>query len=364
MRFPFPLLALAVFAVSPATFAAEPARLPRDHLLLRHDATGTTVPVRTPADWQQRRAEIVRAMEAMMGPLPTPAKRAPLDVRVDEETDCGTYVRRRISYQSEPGNRVPAFLCLPKAALAPQVNRQFAGVLCLHETDNSVGAGVNVGLGAKNKRAYTSELAARGFVTIAPNYPLLAGYAPDLRALGYASGTMKAIWDNIRALDVLESLPFVKPGAFGAIGHSLGGHNSIFTAVFEPRIVAVVSSCGLDSFLDYAGGDPKLWGPGIAWSQERYIPRLAAYAGRLAEIPFDLHEVIGALAPRPVFLSAPLQDKNFRWDSVDRIAAAAREVYTLYRASARLTVAHPASAHDFPDAERETAYRLLDSVLK
>lgn len=61
----------------------------------------------------------------------------------------------------------------------------------------------------------------------------------------YESGTMKAIWDNIRALDVLESLSFVRQGAFATIGHSLGGHNSVYTAVFDKRLRVVVSSCGL-----------------------------------------------------------------------------------------------------------------------
>ena len=44
-------------------------------------------------------------------------------------------------------------------------------------------------------------------------------------------------------------------------GHSLGGHNSVYTAVLDDRIKVVVSSCGLDSFLDYYNGDEKNWQP-------------------------------------------------------------------------------------------------------
>ena len=363
--FPFPLLALATVAVSAFTFAAEPAHLPRENLLVYRAASGATVPVRNQGDWQRRRADVVRGMETVMGPFPgaASAKSVELDVRVEEEIDRDTYVIRRISYQSEPGSRTPAFLCVPKAALAA-LARTFPAVLCLHPTDQTAGAGVVVGLGGKPNRQYASELAARGYVTIAPAYPHLAGYAPDLKGLGYASGTMKAIWDNTRALDVLESLPFVKRAGFGAIGHSLGGHNALYTAVFEPRLSVVVSSCGFDSFLDYYGGKPAVWTAGKGWCQERYMPRLLDYAGRLADIPFDFPEILGALAPRPVFVNAPLRDANFQWSSVDRVLSAARSVYTLYGASAQLTVAHPDSEHDFPDAQRETAYRLFDSVLK
>jgi dienelactone hydrolase len=357
-------------AITSFALAAEPARLPRENLLVRRDpanATGATLPVRTPADWQQRRADIVRGMETVMGAFPgaTSPKRVPLDVRIEEELDRDTYVVRRLTYQSEPGSRTPAYLCIPKAALAA-TTRTFPAVLCAHPTDATLGMGTVVGLSPKPNRAYASELAARGYVTLAPAYPHLAGYVPDLKALGYASGTMKAIWDNSRALDLLASLPFVKTSAgFGAIGHSLGGHNALYTAVFEPRISAIVSSCGFDSYLDYYGGKPAVWAPEKGWCQERYMPRLLNYAGRLGDIPYDFHEILGALAPRAVFINAPLRDSNFQWQSVDRCVASAREVYTLQGAPGdRLTVAHPDSEHDFPDAQRETAYRLFVSVLK
>ena len=207
-------------------------------------------------------------------------------------------------------------------------------------------------------------LAERGYVVLAPSYPIMAGYQPDLNALGYQSGTMKAIWDNIRGLDLLDSLPFVRKKRFGAIGHSLGGHNAIYTAFFDPRIQVVVSSCGFDSFLDYYGGDPANWQSGRGWCQTRYLPRLADYRGRLAEIPFDFHELIGALAPRPVFVSAPLHDANFRCQSVDQVMKAASAVYLLYGVPQNLAVVHPDCEHDFPPEVREAAYRFLDQRLR
>ncbi len=359
--------ALTVFLVT-AAFAGDAlpktlARLPRENLLLWRDEANVTHPVQTTADWQKRRAEILRGMQVLMGPLPGAEKRCLLDVKVEEETDCGSYVRRLITYQAEPGGRVPAYLCIPKAALNSV--KKFPGALCLHPTDNRVGHGTVVGLGGPaNRKPYASELAERGYVTIAPSYPLLANYQPDLEGLGYASGTMKAIWDNLRALDVLESLPFVQRGKFGVIGHSLGGHNAIYTAIFDERIAVIVSSCGLDSYLDYMSSNPAVWLPGKGWCQPRYMPRLLDYAGRLAEIPFDFHELLGALAPRPVFINAPLKDSNFKWESVDRVAAAASQVYRLYGHPERVRVEHPDCQHDFPPEMRAIAYELFDSVLK
>ncbi|HSI65432.1 MAG TPA: alpha/beta hydrolase [Candidatus Saccharimonadia bacterium] len=314
-----------------------------------------------PEQWEARRKAILEGMQAIMGTLPGEKKRVPLDVRTEEEVDCGTYVRRLISYASEPGSRTPAYLCVPKSVLQ---GAAAPGVLCLHPTDSTAGNKVVVGLGGKANRQYASELTERGFVTIAPAYPLLANYQPDLKALGWESGTLKAVWDNMRALDVLDSLSYVKHGKYGAIGHSLGGHNSVYTAVFDPRIQVIVSSCGLDSYRDYYGGDATKWVAEKGWCQTRYMLRLANYQNRLTEIPFDFPELLSALAPRHVLICAPLKDSNFKWESVDRVAESARRVYALHGAADRIAVEHPDCDHDFPDAVREKAYALMTEVLK
>lgn len=338
-------------------------RLPRENPLKYRAADGSVRVATTPQQWLKRRAEILAGMQSVMGQLPGDEKRVAFGVRVEEETDCGSYVRRLITYQSEPGSRTPAYLCIPKAALAGKV--KVPAVLCLHPTDNKIGHKVVVGLGGRANRQYAQELAERGFVTLSPAYTMLANYWPDLKELGHTSGTMKAIWDNIRGLDYLSTLKEVDTSrGFGAIGHSLGGHNSVYTAVFDERIKVVVSSCGLDSYLDYYGGGESRWLYGKGWCQDRYMAKLADYRGRLEEIPFDFHEMVAALAPRACFINAPLGDGNFRWKSVDRVVKAAAKVYELHGKRPNLSVAHPSCGHDFPVEMRSRAYRLIEQVLR
>jgi hypothetical protein len=355
-----------IFTAALVLEAAEPVapqRLDRSNLLIYRDSDGSVRPVKSVADWQRRRTEIVLAMQTVMGSLPNQTEVCPLDVKIEEEVDCTSYVRRLITYAAEPNGRVPAYLLIPKEVLAGK--RKTPGVLCLHGTDNQVGHGVVVGLGGKPHRQYAAELAERGYVTLAPSYPLLAKYQPDIEKLGYTSGTMKAIWDNIRGLDVLDSLPFVQHTGYGAIGHSLGGHNSVYTAVFDQRIKVIVSSSGLDSYLDYySERADKVWQPEQGWCQTRYMPKLAEYRGHLADIPFDFHEMIAALAPRVCFINAPLRDGNFKWKSVDAVVAAASQIYKLHGVPQNLRVEHPDSEHDFPDAMREMAYQLFDQHLR
>ena len=330
-------------------------RLDRKNLLQYRDGSGQIKPVRNVSDWGRRRSALLAGMREIMGPVPGKEKRCPLEMRIEEEVDRPAHVMRRITYAAEPGGRVPAYLLIPKRLLSG--GGRGRAVLCLHPTDNKIGNKVVVGLGGRENRQYAQELADRGYVTLAPAYPQLADYQPDLKALRYQSGTMKAIWDNVRGLDLLDSLPFVRAGAYGVIGHSLGGHNSVYTAVFDDRLKVIVSSCGLDSYVDYKGGDIR------GWTSDRYMPRLLAYKDRLTEIPFDFHEMIGALAPRVCFISAPLKDDNFKWKSVDEIVAAASQVYKLYGKPENLMVKHPDCTHDFPDDMRQVAYALFDKHL-
>ena len=341
----------------------ESIRLDRNNLLQYHDGSGQVRPVKTAQDWEKRRLEILEGVQDVMGRLPGDERRVPLQIEVEESVDAGSYVRRLITYQSDPGCRTPAYLCIPKEVLSGK--RRGQAVLCPHPTDRKVGHKVVVGLGGKAGRGYASELAERGYVTLSPAYPHLANYWPNLGELGYLSGTMKAIWDNSRGLDFLASLPYVDDSrGFAAIGHSLGGHNAVYTAVFDQRITVLASSCGFDSYLDYKGGKKDNWYFGKGWCQIRYMPRMADYRGELEKIPFDFQELLGALAPRPFFVNAPLGDGNFQWKSVDACAAAARPVYKLLGGETNLIVKHPDCGHDFPRQMREQAYRVIDSVLR
>lgn len=328
--------------------------LSRTNLLEYRTGDGTNKTASSPSEWTARKSAALAAFQEIAGPLPGNEKRCVLDVKIGEETDCGTYVRRAITYASEPGSRTTAYLCIPKTALD---GKAAPGVLCLHPTENSIGYKVVVGLGGKAHRQYASELAERGFVTIAPSYPLLAQYQPDLKRLGWESGTMKAVWDNMRALDVLESLPFVKKSRFATIGHSLGGHNSIYTALFDERIQCIVSSCGFDSLLDYKDGNIQ------GWVQERYMMKIEPFIGRPQDVPFDFYELIACLAPRTLFINAPLRDANFKHDSVDRVVTAASSIYALHGSVKNIRVEHPDCEHDFPDEQRFAAYDVIAQTL-
>lgn len=340
---------------------------------------------KSPAEYALRREHIQEGMAIAMGRVPDSSRRVPLDVKVESREEMPEYTRVKVSYAAEPGDRVPALLLVPKKVKleanglggeianrdkATTNNRGFGGrlpaMLCLHPT-NVDGKAQTAALVGEKTRHYGHQLAERGFVCLIPDYPSFGDYkaydfkqkAPGSEEPLYESGSMKAIWNNIRAVDLLESLGYVDIDSIGLIGHSLGGHNALFTAVFEPRIKAVVTSCGFTAFHDYYKGDLK------GWTSDRYMPKIRdVYQNNPDKMPFDFPEVLAAIAPRGIYINAPLHDANFDVGGVRKCIEAAQPVFNLLEAKDKLVVEYPDCGHDFPDEVRERVYEWLKKELK
>ena len=345
-----------LLVLSRVAFAADPPPTYTDHLDLLYylDADGKKHAVRTTADWERRRTHVLANMQLVTGPLPDRSKLVPLDVKVEEDVRVGDLLRRKLTFQSEPDDRVPAYLFIPPS----KDTEKLPAILCLHQT-TKIGKSEPAGLGPKTNLQYALELANRGYVTLAPDYPSFGDHPYDFAAHPqWKSGTMKAIWDNTRAIDLLQSLPQVDPDRIGAIGHSLGGHNAIFTAVFDDRVKAVVTSAGFTRFHKYYNGNLK------GWTSDRYMPRISTiYNNDPDKVPFDFPELLATIAPRAVFVNAPLRDDNFEVSGVKDSVAAAEHVFKLLNATDNLKVIYPDAPHDFPPDAREQAYRFLDRHL-
>jgi pimeloyl-ACP methyl ester carboxylesterase len=315
-------------------------------------ANGRSKKIRNAAAWQKRREQILDSMQIVMGPLPDRTFRIDLKWQNIEDTVINGIRRIKLTYEAENSDRVPAYLLIPE-----NISKPVPGILCLHQTIR-IGKGEPAGIGGSPNLDYAWELAERGYVTIAPDYPNFGDYIFDPYLNGYISATMKGIRNHMAAVDLLQSLPQVDPEHIGCIGHSLGGHNSLFVSAFDKRIKAVVTSCGFTSFFKYYNGDLK------GWSHKGYMPLISSkYNTDPEKMPFDFPEILAAIAPRPIFINAPLHDSNFDVTGVLDCVQAALPVYKLFNAEDKIIVKNPDAPHDFPADVRRESYLFFDREL-
>lgn len=321
------------------------------------------VPVSDIGEWETQRYNIRQGLEAVMGPLPDRSSLPSLDIRITDTLETGRYFRYTINFQANEDERVPAYLYLPKRY---SMLGKLPAMLALHPT-GMPGKKIVDGEGLPN-RGYAKELAERGYVVIAPDYP---GYGDlehfDFTGLRYQSGTMAAIFYHMRCVDLLCQMEEVDRDRIGVIGHSLGGHNAMFVGAFDPRLKVIVASCGWTQMEDYDIGPAAVeqYGGRLGpWAQDRYMPRIRdVYQLDDNKIPFNFHEIIALLAPRAFFSNSPLNDSNFAVEGVRKGMGEAEKVYQFLDAANHLQVRYPEAEHDFPDDTRLEAYQYIDRHL-
>ena len=341
------LLLLLLILTGSLAFAERP------DLMTYKDDQGNRKNVVTEKDWEVRRQEILGAMQEVMGRLPDCDNLPPLDIQVIHVQDEETFVRKTIRFTAAENEFVTAYLYLPRS----NGNKRPA-MLALQGTDFALGKRSVDGESSQNNRATARELARRGYVVIAPDYPGMGELKDfDFKSARYESGTMAAIFYHRRCVDLLQSLDEVVPDRIGVIGHSLGGHNAMFVGAFDPRINVIVSSCGWTPFEDC---DADLG----QWAQDVYMPFIRdKYQSDWQRIPFEFHEVIAIFAPRAFFSSSPTGDTPFIVDGVRKGIALASKAYAFHHSENNLQVRYPETGHDFPPDIRLEAYRFIDRVL-
>lgn len=333
-------------------------------LLFYKDSNGKVKKVTTVAQWKIKRHQILDGMQQAMGPLPGFSDLPAMNIQIIAEVKEEKYTRQTINFPVVENEMVPAYLYIP---IHESKKRKTPAILALHETD-AIGKKSVDGEEHNVNLAYAKELAQRGYIVIAPDYPSFGDLKDyNFNTDRYQSGTMKSIFDNMRCVDLLQARPDVDSNRIGVIGHSLGGHNAIFTGAFDKRLKVVVSSCGWTLFSYYDAGKAiteRFGGALGPWAQDRYMPLLQdKYHLDIKKIPFDFDEVIAAIALRAFFSNSPLNDSNFSVAGVKKGIAEVSEVYRFLGAKDKLEVRYPESQHDFPPEVRFESYRFIDKVL-
>jgi dienelactone hydrolase len=340
------------------------------------------------AAWKQEgRAKVLSLLQY------SPPTCAP-KVEVIERVDCGEYVREKLTFNTTPDIRVPAYLLLPKG----EAKRRPA-IVALHDhgaffvwgkekvvaTENEHPALTEFKRTAYSGRSYGSELAKRGYVVIAIDMfywgerrMQLAGDPPawrnrdtmsvqDVAEFNRRSGASAPLaatglfeagvtWsgvmfmDDIRTVDYLATRPEVDPDRIGCCGLSVGGFRSAHLAGLDPRIKAAVVvgwMCSYDAMLE-----GKLTSIGFM----KVIPGLYRY--------MDLPDVVSMNVPGGLMAIQGTKDGLFTNAGV---AAAYEKIAAVYRKAGvpeRFEGVTYDGPHEFNAEMQDKAFAWLDRWLK
>ncbi len=297
--------------------------------------------------WKQRRPEVERALLRSLGLDPLPV-RTPLHSRSVARSERRGFSVETVVFESRPDFPIPANLYRPTpggAVRRPAILVPIGHYLAEGKTATEVQA-ICQGLAKEGFITLTYDAIGHGERMIPGNVHHEAGYA--LLPLGQTiAGWM--VWDSMRALDYLETLPEVDPSRIGITGVSGGGLNSLLTAALDQRVqaAAVVGfTFEFNNWIKYGGNHCACTHlPGIFRSMEWF-------------------EIASLVAPRPLLLLQGEYDDIFPIAGARRAASHTQVAFELLRAQNNFRFEELAGEpHAYSRPFRERAYGWMAAQL-
>jgi len=142
------------------------------------------------------------------------------------------------------------------------------------------------------------------------------------------------------AVDALSEVDFINPAQIYTAGYSLGGTVALYSAALDKRIAGVISVSGFTPMrLDTKGKTAE----GIYGYSHLHglLPRLGFFIGEESRIPYDFHEILASIAPRPLLVIAPTWDQYASFPDVEKCVNEVTEVYGLFGAKENIKLYAP-----------------------
>jgi dienelactone hydrolase len=307
--------------------------------------------VRTIDQWQEKADDVRSRIRQMIGPLPAYDKIENITVE-KERRFRGNLVKASIPID----DKLVAHLTYPADR-----DEKIPAVIYLHAYLDAGGHEWSRGYGYRT--SVGERLAEFGFLAIEFDQ---FGYAsrnrdsgiefyrenPQLSALGVM------IQDVRKILDALSLLNWVDDQRIMVAGYSLGGMVGLYATVFDPRIKAVATTCGFGSMRQDAHGD-QTEGIRRVSHLRPTLPRLGLFLEQEKRIPYDFHEVLAAIAPRPIFILAPELDQDWFHQDVLVCYRQAAKVFDLYGKRENLVLNSPHDFNRYPPEYQQIVNRWL-----
>jgi dienelactone hydrolase len=234
--------AVILFALTSAALAAQISSQDVRNTSIPDMDTHFEMPVfASRAEWLEKAAFLRKQILASAGLLPMPEK-TPLHAQVFGKIERGDYTVEKVLLATYPGFYLGGNLYRPHGKRGP-----FPGIVTPHghwaygRLENTLQVSVPgrcINLARQGFVVFSYDMVGYNDTDQFPhgdNGPHLGGPREDL----WSINTMGLqLWDSIRALDFLSSLPDVDPGRVGATGASGGGTQTFLLMAVDERVKA------------------------------------------------------------------------------------------------------------------------------
>ncbi len=287
--------------------------------------------------WEKRARSLREHILVSMGLWPNPA-RSPLNAEITHRVERAGYSIENVRFQSLPGFYVTGNLYRPAADGTPGADGPFPAILnphghwkegrLNHEPDGSI-------------PARCINFARQGYVAFAWS---MAGYNDstqlahrtfgDNRKLLWGLSLMGLqLWNGMRSIDFLQSLPDVDNSRIACTGASGGGTQTFMLTAVDDRVKAAAPVNMVSAHMQ--GGCICENGPNL-------------------RIDTNNMEIAALAAPRPLLLVSATGDWTVNTPVVEYPAI--RAVYALYDAEECLAETQIDAGHNYNAASREAVY--------
>lgn len=302
-------------------------------------------PVKTRNDWKKRRAELLTLFEREeYGITPTGKVRITSALLSQNDNACeGMAVRREVALKLEREGRsvsINLLLFLPKKVKRAPVFLGYnfngnhtvssdPGVLVTKSwVRNNTDAAITNNQSTEARRGSDAsswpvgEIISRGYGVATLYY---GDVDPDFDD-GFTNGVHplftirrdSASWGSIaawswalsRVMDYLEKQSDVDPGRVIVLGHSRLGKAALWAGANDPRFAMVISN---ESGCGGAALSKRIYGETVGRINDSFphwfCKNYRKYNRAEEQMPFDQHELLALIAPRPMYVCSAEEDK-------------------------------------------------------
>lgn len=329
----------------PPDFSQMPAIpfLPEPLVLQRN---GKEIPIRTPAQWQEKRAWIRQQYRHWIsGTAPPPPGHVNARI-LSDHNETGTRVQT-VQLSFGPGNKA----LMTFELMIPPGPGPFPVYMTQWTHRNWAQLAVRRGYIGCVYAAADDMDDTQAYQALYPEY--------DFTSL------MRRAWGASRAIDYLYTRPEVNKQQIAITGHSRNGKQSLWAAAFDERITAVISSsCGTGGITPWRYSDPQYCDQTLddicSNAAHWFHPRLRFFFGREDRLPVDQNLLLALIAPRALLLHYSIMEAQLNPWASEQCYRSVKQVYRFLHAGNNIGILPRTGEHAVAARDVERCIDFLD----